>query len=140
MGRDLINMNRMAMSKVFVATAVLAAIVFTSVADASDPSPLDMLSEDFLNVDLETDTGTEKEVNLETEIGEKDDESVSGKRRRRAITQATKKAACIDDDGATFGNGAGNCRNLRERKAKGVNVSSNCKAQAGSYCRKTCNK
>ena len=132
---------------------------------SSDPSLLDMLPEDFLNVDLETDTDTEKEVNLETEIGEKDgygyqsrrrrratanevnleteigekdDESVSGSKRRRRT--AITKVACIDDDKASFGDGAGNCPNLRERKTNGVDVSSNCNAQAGSYCRKTCSK
>jgi len=76
-------MKPMTISKLLMGTAVLAAVAFTSVADATSPDPsLDisrLSGEDLLvNLDLET----EADANLEHEIGEADKWGYFSRRRR----------------------------------------------------------
>ena len=53
---------------------------------------------------------------------------------------------CFDDDTARYGpdcalhGQCGDCANLRDRIADGADVSLNCGADAGKYCKKSCNK
>jgi hypothetical protein len=66
-----------------------------------------------------------------------------------ARAPAPKRPVCKDDDSVTYDAKGlcksgkkcpGSCANLRKRLAKGDDVSKNCAASAGRYCRKSCKK
>ena len=62
------------------------------------------------------------------------------------VATSSYDPGCFDDDNAKFGpycaseGDCGDCINLRDRIAGGEDVSANCAAAAGEFCKKSCNK